>query len=361
MKVLFVTRSTIFSVPGGDTVQMEYTAKHLREMGVEVDFLTEDFQENYSEYDLLHFFNITRPSIILSQIEKTNIPYVVSTIYVDYSFYKKQNFDKKMKVATLLLGSDGIEYLKAVAKHFLKHEAIKYRPYFWLGQKRSIKRILKNSSHLLPNSLNENRRLQNRFSTNLPYTVIPNGVDFDRLKLNENVKRKATRVICVAMIEPRKNQLNLILALNDTKFDLVIIGNPTPNHVDYYELCKKSAKGNVSFASRVSNEELSKFYSEAEIHVLPSWFETTGLVSLEAAFMGCKIVVSPYGDTKDYFENYAEYCDPGSVESIKQAIEKAHLDTFNEEFRDVIKEKYTWKKAAELTFESYKQVKSNNQ
>jgi len=41
MKVLFQSRTTLFSVPGGDTVQLVKTAEYLRKLGVEVDISTE--------------------------------------------------------------------------------------------------------------------------------------------------------------------------------------------------------------------------------------------------------------------------------------------------------------------------------
>ena len=41
MKVAFITRSTLYAVPGGDTEQILQTARFLKELGVVVDlFLT---------------------------------------------------------------------------------------------------------------------------------------------------------------------------------------------------------------------------------------------------------------------------------------------------------------------------------
>ena len=38
MKVVFVSRSTILAVPGGDTIQMKNTANALAKFGVHIDF-----------------------------------------------------------------------------------------------------------------------------------------------------------------------------------------------------------------------------------------------------------------------------------------------------------------------------------
>lgn len=353
MKVLFVTRYTLHSIPGGDTIQMEFTAKHLARYGVEVDFLSQQTTLDYGKYDLIHFFNLTRPAPILARLKETNKPYIISTIYSDYSFYKQLPENRLMWALTNVFGIDGIEYLKAVVKHFLKQDPIKYPPYFWLGQRRSIQKILKNASGLLPNSTSEYNRLIGRFKVTAPYYVVPNGVDFDKFKVLEGVKRKKNQLICVALIEPRKNQLNLIKAISGTAYTLKIIGDPAPNHIKYLEKCKKIAGDNVEFIPRIPQDELVQHYLESEIHVMPSWFETTGLSSLEAAYLGCKIIVAPKGDTRDYFKDYVEYCEPGSVESIKQALDKVSKASYDTTFKEVVEKEYTWSAAAKCTYEAY--------
>ena len=89
MKVALITRSTLYSAPGGDSVQIMETAKLLNKNGVTADIKLAFEIINYNEYDLLHFFNITRPADILRHIHKSKKPFVVSTNYVDYSNYDK--------------------------------------------------------------------------------------------------------------------------------------------------------------------------------------------------------------------------------------------------------------------------------
>lgn len=58
MKVAFISRATLYSSPGGDTKQLEETAAGLRSMGVTVDVYLTNQPIDYTQYDLLHFFNI---------------------------------------------------------------------------------------------------------------------------------------------------------------------------------------------------------------------------------------------------------------------------------------------------------------
>ena len=49
--------------------------------------------------------------------------------------------------------------------------------------------------------------------------------------------------------------------------------------------------------------------------------------------MGCNIVVSDRGTTKDYFKDYAYYCSPNDIESILNATNKAMNDKYDDNFR----------------------------
>jgi glycosyltransferase involved in cell wall biosynthesis len=356
MKILFVSRSNFLQFKGGDTTQVLMTAQELEKLGVQVSFYSTDSNVDVNQYDLIHFFNITRPAAILSVLGKSKIPYVVSTIYVDYSFYSKYKKWSKMGIITQLFGADGIEYFKALAKHFLRKERIEHPAYLWKGQKRSIATILSNASYLLPNSENEFQRLKARYPQAGKYAVIPNGVALSPLDVPTIPKRKAKQVLCAAMIEPRKNQLNLIRAVKDSDYQLILVGQPAPNQRTYFEKCKKEAGANVQFIGRLEYEELSYYYLESEIHVLPSWFETTGLSSLEAAFFGCKIVVTRMGDTQDYFEDMVHYCHPRSTLSIRKAIDTAHANPVDLRLKEKIITAYNWKNTAEQTKCVYAQI-----
>ncbi|MGN6639147.1 MAG: glycosyltransferase family 4 protein, partial [Mucilaginibacter sp.] len=163
-------------------------------------------------------------------------------------------------------------------------------------------------------------------------------------------------VLCVARIEGIKNQLNLIRALNDTPFQLFLVGSHAPNQKGYYDECRRIASSNITFIDRVPQTELLKYYQEAKVHVLPSWFETTGLSSLEAAAMGCNIVITDKGDAGEYFGDKAFYCDPGDPQSILQAVERASDTPYNEDLHKMIIERYTWKQAAIETHKAYQQT-----
>lgn len=361
MNVLFIARSTLYTNRGGDTVQLLKTAEYLRRLGVGVDIRLTGEEIDYSGYQLLHFFNLIRPADMLKHIRLSGKPYVVSPLYVDYT--EADRHTRRGLVWKLLryLPAERIEYLKVIARRLSGAEKIVSPAYLWNGQYRCIREVLRHAALVLPNSVSEYERLQRRFATDRPWRVIPNAVDpaiFRPAAVagGAAVAREDDLVLCVGRIEGIKNQLNLIRAVNGSAFRLIVIGSPAVNQVSYYEACRRAAGPAVRFEDAVSQEALCGYYSRARVHVLPSWFETTGLSSLEAAAMGCSIVITDKGDTREYFGEDVFYCDPSSPGSILEALKKAAAEGPSERLRIRIFSQYTWRQTAEKTLEAYREA-----
>jgi glycosyltransferase involved in cell wall biosynthesis len=356
-RVLFIVRNNLYSVSGGDTIQIQETAKALAlhyNIKVEIEF-SKNKNIDYSKYNLLHFFNIFRPADILPHIKKANLPFVVSPIFVDYGEYEKTVRSGIFSNFSRLFPPSYLEYLKTIIRAVKNGEDFPCLEFIITGQEHSIKKIMIRSSALLPNSQSELNRLKEKFQIDFRNFIVPNAVNTTIFNPKiENIKRLKKRVICVARVEELKNQMNLIMALNGTSYELLIIGNPAPNHIGYYKKCKEIAKGNVKFISKVTQPELVTLYASSAVHILPSWFETTGLSSLEAAVMGCNLVLTKKGDTYDYFGDLVEYCEPNDISSIKNAVLRAQ-DNYQKttQLKLKILNLYTWEEAAKATYKAY--------
>lgn len=357
MKVLFIARASLYRNRGGDTIQILKTAEYLQRLGVGVDIRLTDEVIDYSGYQLLHFFNIIRPADILKHIAASGKPYVISPVFVDYSESDARTRKGVLRLLFDLFSRDRIEYFKVLARWLFNGERIMSPSYLFYGQRGSVCRIIRGAALLLPNSDNEYRRLLGRYKTGNAYRVIPNGIDPVLFRPMEGLSvREDDLVLCAGRIEGIKNQLSLIRAVNGSSFRLILAGAPAVNQRSYYEKCRREAGPAVRFAGALSQEELLGYYSRARVHILPSWFETTGLSSLEAAVMGCSIVITDRGDTREYFGDQALYCDPGSPASILAALKKAASEGPSEALREKILRQYTWHQAAIRTFEAYKEI-----
>lgn len=354
MKILFIARATLYDSPGGDTIQIIRTAEELTKINVEVEIGLTNQKFDYKKYDIIHFFNIIRPSDILEHFDpKRNN--VISTIFVDYEEAEIKSGSFLRSNLTKILGGDNIEYLKAIAKHILGKEKIISKKYIYWGHYKSIKFLYKNAKALLPNSESEKNRLIKKYGkTTAIHEKVVNAIEkTENVVPNNNYK---DAVICVGRIERRKNQLNLIKAMNGLDIKCYIIGKPALNDLEYYEECKRSAEKNIFFIDGLKQEKVYEIMSAARVHVLPSWFETTGLVSLEAYYFNCNIVITDKGDQKEYFQNYATYCKPENINSIRESILTAYKKPFDEEFKRFIIDNYTWSKTAEQTKKNYKKI-----
>lgn len=354
MKVAFITRSTLYAVPGGDTQQVLQTAAMLKSMGTAVDIMLTHEKINYGAYDMLHFFNIIRPADILIHIRRSGKPFVVSTILIDYSAYDKQQRKGIAGKILKLVPYQSVEYIKTVFRFVLQKDKLVSKSYLWKGQQRSIAEILKKAACVLVQSREEYTDLVKQYHVTPAFYIIKNGVDAKLFSTVTHHNKTKNQVLCVARIEGIKNQYNLIQALNNTHYQLILIGDAAPNQKNYYRQCKKIAAGNISFINFLPQQQLVDYYASAKVHILPSWFEVCGLSSLEAAAMGCQVIITSNGYAGSYFGDAAFYCNPSDHKSILSAVKSATDAESNTELQKTITTNYTWQKTAEKTLSVYK-------
>ena len=206
---------------------------------------------------------------------------------------------------------------------------------------------------LLPNSEAEARTIISELGITTPTHVVPNAADAELFTPPERVARSG--VLYVGRIEPHKNQLGLIRALRMTGIGLTIAGPPHPHHPQYFEACIAAAGPDVVFTGALNPAELVPLYQQAQVHAMPSFFETTGLSSLEAALCECGVVTTDRGYAREYFDGHAYYCDPTSESSIRTAIATAIQRPLTG-MRERALERYTWPHAAAATVAAYESV-----
>jgi glycosyltransferase involved in cell wall biosynthesis len=366
MKILFCVRHNFHDSPGGAQIQIIKTIEYLEKLGVECDLTLTPYGITYGNYDILHLTDLTwvyDNIIYLEEINKQNFQgkKVLSTIYWPFDDYASNGAPFLQKIIFKIFGINGFEFAKAFAKYLVKGEGI-----YLNGLKRSYienqKLIAQNVDWLLPNAESEMDALNDRLGLSLKnYSVANNAIDtsvFEEIMQSEKIEKDHNLITFVARIDARKNQLNFLKAMMDTEYTIRFIGNSGPNSSAYFEKLKNLAKerGNVEFISHIPQEDVFRHMLEAKLNVLTSWIETPGLVSLEAGFAKCNILVSNKGSVKDYFKNYAFYCLPNDINDIKEKTVIAMNSTFNEDFISLIKNEYSWSKTAEQTFEAYKKV-----
>lgn len=360
MKVLFATCQHSFQVYGGVEVQMLGLREHLEQQGVKVK-LFNAFNNSINDYDIIHLWrplgNPLDACILANTAKKTGVKVVVSPIY-----WKPWKPVLSFEGPKIRFQPGGL--IKNLISSFVQKSG---NDLGFASVYKFHTNILRSADLLLPNSWNEGRLLMNSFKVNQERIFpVPIGVEekFAEAKPDQFVNKYGINdfVLFVGRIEPRKNVLNLIKAFKRTKLEtrLVIIGHTSDE--EYYKNCLKAAEGNVNiifcgFLSHDSNL-LSAAYAAAKTLVLPSWYETPGIVALEAGLAGANVAITKSGGTTEYFKNLAFYIDPSRISSIEKALVESQLKEQTPELKEHILNNYTMEKVARQTLEAYKKVLS---
>jgi len=354
MKVLFKNRFDCFTTPGGDTTQMLKTKQYLERLGVSIDVSLSP-NDSMKDYDVIHVFNLMRPleaTLAIKEAKRLNKKVVFSSIYWDFSEYNLVGRNSSIHfVLNKLLSEFHVEKLKDVIRG--RRGIVSYSDFFGYLLS-NFKNTLESVDLFLPNSKNEGDMVKQRVLKSSQVHVVNNAVDKDIFFLiNRGIREKKMLISC--RLDPRKNILNLVKAVKSYPLD--IYGSATPSHLKYEQQISAVRGKNVTMKGFVDSKLLCDIYNEYALHIMPSWLETPGLSQLEAAACGCNIVSTNRGSTSEYFENKATYCEPGSLHSIRDAVEQC-FDQLHKpnDMSEFILDQYTWDKTAHQTLSAYEKV-----
>lgn len=287
----------------GLEVQQDRTMHALRDAGVTVHPL--DLWKRTFDADVMHVFGSGyQQGETVDRARCLNIPVVVTSMF-------------------MMMQSQWKFKLWRAANHFLPPTTQTIR-----------KRILHAANAVIAINTAERDDLVEIFDVD-PHKihVIPNGVDRRYFSATPNafVDRYGIRdmILCVGTIERRKNQLMLIEATKDLGVPLVLIGPAMPmkNAQEYTAQVEAMVERSphVTWIQGLDNDDplLASAFAAAAVHVLPSTAEAQGLVSLEAAAAGTRVVVSDLPSLRSLFGTDVTYADPTSASAIRDAIHQA--------------------------------------
>ncbi|MFO7890974.1 MAG: glycosyltransferase family 4 protein [bacterium] len=342
MKVCFVCYQSVGLIRGGPLVKIIQTKKYLDQLGIEVDYFNMwEPAEKLLNYDLVHLFAANLGVYSLARdLWRRKVKFVVNPI-----FFTRHT--PAVVRTTVILDSLIKKVLSGVWQDY--------------GFTRDI---CDWSQMVLPNTIAEGKLISRGLGISEDkIEVVPNGVSPEFMNGDPSLFQKKYGIkdfiLSVGHIGPnRKNVLSLIKALGKIDHPAVIIGRITPG--DESEACLKEAEknNNLIIIDGLDHDSplLASAYAACDVFVLPSKFETPGRAALEAALTGSKIVITPYGGTKEYFMDFAHYVNPYSVSSILKGIESALESPSKEALKEHIKNNFLWDTIAEKTLNGYKKV-----
>jgi glycosyltransferase involved in cell wall biosynthesis len=199
--------------------------------------------------------------------------------------------------------------------------------------------------------------------------VVYNGVDTDVFRGDEDLTKKSNSLIFVGNTEDRKKGIKYLLQAikmleNECPVKLTIIdgGAPEPQYVPAL-MQEINLNGRVTFARRLSGDDLVRWYSAADIAVVPSMFEGFGFPAAEA--MACEVPVIAFsaGALPELVADGETglLVPPADVPALAAAIKKLVQDNelrlrMAKEARKRVERMFNWEKAAKQILDVYQEV-----
>ena len=351
LKIIFLIRSNVFTQRGGDTVVVEKTSEELTKLGHHV---TIDIEEKCDpkEFDIAHLYNFATPEItekLAIRCYQRGTPFVVTTLYEDWP-----RFFLPMLVSDYFYSC----YLNANQPQNLWPQVEQLLKTVPQGPVQGNYFTAKAANILLASGEHEAAVLDRDYQCKERVEVCYFGSDISPFSdggelFRAEVAGKSDYLLCVGRLELRKNQLSLIKALDESSLPIVFATGGFTYQPEYEALCRKlKRKGRNIFLSRISFELLASAYEGALAHVLPSWYELPGLVSIEAAARGTRVVASDWGTIKDYLKDGAHYCEPNNTSSILNSVNLSISNPVNPALRQ-LGNSYNWSNCGKRTEEIY--------
>jgi glycosyltransferase involved in cell wall biosynthesis len=211
------------------------------------------------------------------------------------------------------------------------------------------------------------------FTGSCKHSIIPHGVDLDEmqsvvvdssvtsmLKSDESCQLRA--VFCGNLLKYKGVQhlLHAVSILKDggTNVQLNVIGDG-PYHAHLVELAQDlGIQSQVRFLGLLSRSLMLGVVKAADVLVLPSEFESFGIVLVEAMALGKAVIASDFGGTTSLGipkEFLVRYGDSHGLASALNLLVSNRVDRelLGARYIQIVKEKYSWEQIGSSTADFY--------
>jgi glycosyltransferase involved in cell wall biosynthesis len=218
--------------------------------------------------------------------------------------------------------------------------------------------IDKNIEKLLPSALEKTCHITNFTNTN-KFKIMDRVACRERLSIPANKKV----VLNVANITDGKGHLDLLEAFSGLKnkadYSLYIIGQGELAEVVSEQIINLGLEGNVHMVGPIANNELPSWYNASDIMVFPSYFESFGIVQIEAMACGIPVVAYSNEGSKNIITNdkLGTLSPIGNIKDLSRNIEKAFSTRwFKEVIREHVTKNYSEESAKHLLLRAYDDI-----
>ena len=335
---------------GGDQLQMEEAARFGAEAGWQVRLAGSAREVRPQSGDRVHLFNIQRCldwGDLPERSKEVGAKLLLSPLYHPLDTYHRQ-------------GRRGFD--RVLAK--VVPDSSRFAELRWGGRDLGARArtILELADRVLLSHASEADLLRGQFGVELAESrhrvvpvAVPANVDEQSSQSDRVTLPEEDFVLCAGRIEPLKNTEAVGRACAALDLPLVCAG-PAPGlrHAGYAQ----GAMQGALWTGELDYLALRGLMGRARVHVLASWTEVVGRVSLEAALSGASVVLSDVGFGPDYLGRETEgvfLFEPGDDEGLVRALQGAWARgrSLDSDLVRRVQEHYTWESVGPRLMEAW--------
>ncbi len=256
------------------------------------------------------------------------------------------------------------------------------------------KRLCQTADRIIATNPQERDDLVELYQTDpFKISIIPCGVNLDLFTPLDQKESKIEiafseddfLITYVGRLEERKGIGTLLEAVHladNPRIQVVIVGGPPsdkpflswsdlarPPFSDYLGLIEEyGIEKQVTFTGGKPQEQLSKYYSAADITVVPSYYEPFGMTAIEAMACGSSVVASRVGGLQSSVKEnlVGALFEPRNAEQLADKIkiifdQPAMNAEMRKNARPYVEEYFSWKSIARSMIEVYRELIEANQ
>jgi D-inositol-3-phosphate glycosyltransferase len=241
--------------------------------------------------------------------------------------------------------------------------------------------LAQNCHRIIASTDKEKRALIRHYgASSQKISVMPCGVNLEHFKIIGKAQAKHQLgfdndkiILFVGRIDPLKGIDKLIKALpylrNIQGLRLLVIGGGEHSQHEIEQLrklaCNLKIENSITFLDLVKHDRLPYFYSGADLCVVPSYYESFGLVALESLACGTPVVATDVGDFRRIIrEGETGYVVRDNVpqllaDKIALLLSRPHRDKESAQFIRSTVSEFSWSNIAEAIIRDCQLVLAN--
>ncbi len=352
---------------GGAATASYYIARELVRMGDETVVITSHFK-NLPRQETQEGVRIIRLPVWRRRIDRCSVPemvtFMISSCFIAVPLVKKLKAEAMLVFFGIPCGHVGLlakwlygtPYTVSLRGGDVPGSMERQLAFYHSLAKPLTKLIWKKARFVVANSEGL-LELATRTIPELPFQLIPNGVDTEWFTPSERKTRSRIKILFAGRLNVEKDLPTMLratdlLVKSGREIEVQIVGDG-PERERLVSMVKQMGLLDVvNFRGWVDRSMMRTIYSEADILVLPSIDEGMSNVVLEAMASGMPVVVTRIRGNVDLVEDGVNglLFEPGDVNALKSLLEKVLDEKLRHKMGEKARKKaeqYSWRRTAE--------------